>query len=109
MWPCYLRYPAAGCPALLPTQLQVTQGLPRLIRCQPRLGDLAGDLYQQTCRPTRMLTRGPVVVTAELVCPRGVLDLLGKCHRHLLGPGENRDKTTRPGRQRSRLDASAAP
>jgi hypothetical protein len=25
MWPCYLRYPAAGCPALLLTELQVTR------------------------------------------------------------------------------------
>ena len=58
----------------------MTQGVPGLVRRQPRLGDFAGDLYQLARRPAGVLTRGPVVVAVELVCPRGFLDLLGQCH-----------------------------
>jgi hypothetical protein len=59
--------------------------------------------------PGGVLTRGSVVVAAKLVRPRGFLDLIGRCHGHLLGRAENRNEITGPGMQRSPLDASAAP
>jgi len=59
--------PVTGRRARLLTKPQMAQGVPGLIRCQPRLGDFARDLYQQARRPACVLTRGPVVVAAEPV------------------------------------------